>query len=173
MNFETVKLGLVASFLILVAGCAATPTTSRQQAENVNLASFNNAYIVINAKEDIKNKDGYAKTADLLRNALQTNLKKMNVFKGVMLEEIKDNSVEINVEISEFNYVSGASRGILGVVAGRAVLQVTMRVIDSKTRKTLITVNSGHRSHQGQGVFSPVTSAQIKSIASELANNIR
>lgn len=71
--------------------------------------------------------------------------------------------------ITELNYVHGATRGMTGILAGRAILSVTLTVTHKTTNAVLGEFSAGHSSSHAQGVFSPVTSAQVTAIAKELA----
>ena len=165
---KAMKSSIVVSFVLVLIGCAATPETNTVQTDSASLSRYKNAYIVIEAEEEVKNRHGYYETAHALRNELHRKLRDERKFQKIGLQEIDEDSVEINVTIDDLHYVSGAGRGLFGIAAGRAVLKVTMKVMDNETKEVLLEVQTGDESSHAQGVFSPVTSKQVRAIANEL-----
>lgn len=78
----------------------------------------------------------------------------------------------VRLTIVDLNYVHGAARGFVGILAGKAVLDVIMTLKDKEGGAVVGTVTEGHKSHHGQGVFSPTTGRQVTAISKELATRV-
>lgn len=80
--------------------------------------------------------------------------------------------LETKLTVTELNYVHGAARAAVGILAGRAVLKVTMTLRDKSNGAVLGTITAEHSSSHLQGVFGPTTGRQISAIAQELASKL-
>ena len=157
----------LASFVI--AGCAATPTVQRVQSIDTDLSQYTAVQLVVDAPEHVRGKTGYDITSAELRREFMSNLAASGRFATVGTDAQPGKSLEARLTITDLNYVSGASRGGFGILAGRAVLDVTMTLTDVETTKVIGSYSAAHASSHAQGVFSPVTSTQITAIAKELS----
>ena len=158
---------------ILIAGCAATPSVQQVRPVEADLSSrYRALQVVVDASEEIRKQNGYDVTAAELQQALITNVAAAAKFAAVGTGAGTGKGLEARLTINELNYVSGASRAAVGILAGRAVLHVTMTLKDTETGNVLGIVNAGHASSHGQGVFSPATGGQITAIAKEFSSRI-
>lgn len=160
-------LGLTA---LLIAGCAATPSVTQERL-NLDVSRYSEVQVRVDSDQGVRQQHGYDITAtDLLRSFVDS-LRATGKFAVVGTEGAAPGSrgLDESLRITGFNYVSGASRGALGIMAGRAVLNVTMEVTDIETKDAVGVISAGHASHHGQGVFSPTTGRQAEAIGKELA----
>ena len=126
----------------------------------------------MDAPQHVRSKHGYDITADELARQFIANVAASGKFSAVGREPATGKGIVARLMITDFNYVSGAARGAGGIIAGRAVLRVSMVLTDSENGSALGSLSAGHASSHGQGVFSPVTSGQITAIAKELSSRL-
>jgi hypothetical protein len=156
----------------LISGCAVTPAVQQGRPIEADPSRYRTVQVVIDAPEHLRGKNGYDITADELARQFIANVAASGKFAAVGKEPATGKGLVARLTITEFNYVSGAARGTAGILAGRAVLRVSMVLTDSENGAALGSVSVGHASHHGQGVFSPVTSGQITAIAKELSSRL-
>ena len=166
-------VSILALASLLIAGCAATPSVQQVRPVEADLSSrYRALQVVVDAPEAIRKQNGYDVTAAELQQALISNVAAASKFATVGTGAGTGKGLEARLTINELNFVSGASRAVVGILAGRAVLQVTMTLKDSETGNVLGIVNAGHSSSHAQGVFSPATGGQITAIAKELSSRL-
>src|SRR5262245_6557571 len=154
----------------LLAGCAATPNVRQVRPVEGDLSRYTGLQIVVDAGEIIRRKEGYDITAAELQREFMANVVASERYADVSIgTPPPGKSLEARLMIIDFNYVSGAARGTTGILAGRAVLHVTMTLKDNETGDIIGSAVASHQSSHGQGVFSPTTGRQITSIAQELS----
>lgn len=156
----------------LFAGCAATPSVQQVRPIDADLSRYTALQVVVDAPDHIRKQSGYEITVAELQREFIAIVSATGKFATLGMEARAGKRLEARLTITELNYVSGASRGMVGILAGRAILHVTMTLKDMDTAAMLGTVTAGHTSSLGQGVFSPVTSAQITAIAKEFSIRI-
>ena len=154
---------------LLIAGCAATPTVHEARPIEGDLSRHSTVQAVVEASEHIRKQTGYDITAAELLKEFIANVSASGKYASAATGTPETKGLEARLTITDFNYVSGAARGLVGVLGGRAILHVTMTLKDNQTGAVVGTVSAGHASSHMQGVFSPVTSRQITAIAKELA----
>ena len=179
---STLRAALAATLAALLAACAATPTvqdvTARAPAAtaevpvSANLAQYRLVQVIVDAPEHVRKVDGYASASDELLNEFINAVRATGKYSAVGTTSEGNRMLVAKLTINELNHVSGAARGTVGVLAGRAVLRVTMTLSDKRTTETLATITAGHASSHLQGVFSPTTSRQVTAIAKELASKL-
>lgn len=160
------KLVLVLPLLLI--GCAAVPTVEQPQLISSELGRFKVVQIVIDGTEKIRQTAGFENTSAALREEFTANLRASGRFTEVGADP-RPGSLVVKLVITELNYVHGATRGLIGILAGRAVLNVTMSLSDSINGASLGEIRAEHSSSHAQGVFSPVTSTQVTAIANEFS----
>ena len=169
MQNNSLILSVLASASFLIAGCAATPIVHQGQPFEADLSRYSALQVVVDAPEHIRKQTGYDITASELQKEFIANVSASGKFATVGTEARTPKSLEARLTITQFNYVSGAARGTVGILGGRAILDVTMTLKDIETAAVVGTVTARHASSHAQGVFSPVTSVQITAIAKELS----
>jgi hypothetical protein len=138
---------------ILIAGCAATPTIQQVRPIEADLSRYRAIQVVVDAPEPIRMQTGYDITAAELMKEFVANVSTSSKYATVDTEARTGKGLEARLTITEFNYVSGAARGMLGILGGRAILNVTMTLKDKETTAVVGTVSAGHSSSHIQGVF--------------------
>jgi len=160
----------LASFLI--AGCAVTPTIQQVRPIDTDLSQYSALQVVVDGPEPVRKQRGYEITATELLKEFIASVAASGKFSTVGTEARTGKGLEARLTITEFNYVSGAGRGLFGVGGGQAILNVTMTLKDNETATVVGIVAAGHTANLGQGVASPVTSGQISAIAKELSSRL-
>lgn len=155
---------------LLVAGCAASPIISDVSLSTATLARYSAVQVEIDAPHEVLERRGFGRTSAALREEFIAHLTESNRFAPIgASHEPRSRTLVARLTITDLNYVHGAARGILGIAAGRAVLNVTMMLKDKESGSVIGIMSAGHRSHHGQGAFSPTTGRQVSAIAKELA----
>lgn len=167
MNHRVSSIFALASFVI--AGCAATPAVQQVRPIEADLSRYAALHIVVDAPEHVRSKTGFDITSAELRREFMANVVASGKFAFVGTEKQPGRNLEARLTITDLNYVSGASRGGIGILAGRAVLNVTLTLKDMETSEDIGAITAAHASSHAQGVFSPVTSTQITAIAKEFS----
>jgi hypothetical protein len=154
---------------VFLSGCAATPRVLEQGPPDTDLSRYKTVVITVEASDALRQQEGYDATSTELLNEFVSNLKALGKYAVVSAEAGNAGGLDVRLTITRLNYVHGAARGLFGIVAGRAVLDVTMTVKDKDSGAILRAISADHASHHGQGVFSPTTSRQVAAIAKDLA----
>lgn len=157
--------------IALLAGCAATPTV-REEGRTSDLSRFSTVQVIVDAPASVKSVEGYEDAAAELTKAFTEAVRATGKFPAVGPNAAGSAVLEARLSIDELNYVHGAGRAIAGILAGRAILKVTMTLRDKANGAALGSVTADHQSSHLQGVFSPTTSRQIDAVAKELASKL-
>ncbi|HVC29467.1 MAG TPA: DUF4410 domain-containing protein, partial [Gammaproteobacteria bacterium] len=162
---------LVTLAAILATGCAAVVQPSYQQPPTV-VNPGKVVYVSLSAAPDIKTDDeDYSNSMTEFKSELTqkfseslpgTNLAFSPPPAGSNLGE------QLNITVTDFNYVSGAGRFWGGIFAGHAKLQVHVVITDLKDGKQLDDASFGTSSSNGEGVFGATTSRQLDSVSSAI-----
>ena len=163
---------LVLVIAALLAGCAATPTVRDEGRAGADLSKYSTVQVVVEAPDQVRKVDGYEETAAELMKEFSEAVKATGKYSAVGAQAAGTRVLETRLAINELNYVHGAARGGFGILAGRAVLKVTMTMKDKASGAVIGTVSADHSSSHLQGVFSPTTSRQVSAIAKELASKL-
>jgi Domain of unknown function (DUF4410) len=166
---RTLRLALI---LGPVGGCAAVPAVEQTRPINGDLARYDAVQVAVDGSDQIRQTSGFEPTRDALLEEFVADVKASRKYSAVGTEVPGGSVLMVNLTITDLNYVHGATRGLTGIMAGRAVLSVTMSLRDKQTGSMLGEIRAGHSSSHAQGVFSPVTSRQVTAIAKELSAKI-
>ena len=166
----------ILAFLLLVAavlgGCAATPTVREEGRSTADLSQYSSVQVIVDAPESVRGKEGYAETSAALLKEFADAVRATGKFSAVGPQAAGTRVLEAHLAINELNYVHGGGRAVGGILAGRAVLKVTLTLRDKTKGAVLATVSADHSSSHLQGVFSPTTGRQITAISKELASKL-
>jgi hypothetical protein len=157
--------------IALLAGCAATPTV-REEGRVSDASKFSSVQVIVDAPPNVKVVEGYAETSAELAKEFADAVKATGKFAAVGPNAAGSGVLEARLSIDELNYVHGGGRAVGGILAGRAILKVTMTLRDKASGAALGSVTADHQSSHLQGVFSPTTSRQVAAIAKELASKL-
>jgi len=157
----------------LIAGCAATPTVQQVRPIEGDLSRYGVLQVIVDAQpESIRKQNGYVNTSADLQKEFIANVSASGKFATVGAEVPAGKGLEARLTITEFSYVSGAARGLVGVGGGQAILNVTMTLKDRETGTVVGILTARHASSDLEGAFSAVTSRQLSAIALELASRV-
>ena len=160
---------LSALALLLLAGCAALPTVEQLQPLSADLSRYRAVQVSVDGTERIRQTAGFEATSTALRDEFTAILRASGRFSEVGPEVQSAGVLLVKLTITDLNYVHGTTRGFVGILGGRAVLDVTMALADKASGAALGEVRAAHSSSHAQGVFSPVTSTQVTAIAKEFS----
>jgi hypothetical protein len=170
MNVEPI----ISLAVLLIAGCAiAPPTIQQQQPISADLSRYRNVQVLVEAPDDVRKESGYESTSSELLRQFIGSVKSAGRYAFVGSEPPADPALEARLKITEFVYVSGATRVMTGVLSGRSTLAVTMTLRDKQSAAVLGEVSARHTSDLFQGVFSASSADQITAIAKELASKLQ
>jgi hypothetical protein len=174
MRNNPLILSVLAGASFLIAGCAVTPTIRQVHPIEADLSRYSAIQVIVDAPENVRKQRGYANTAaDLLKEFI-AGVVASGKYATVGTEAPTGKGLEARLTITELNYVSGASRGLIGAVGGEAILNVTMTLKDNETATVVGIVTARHTSGDDAlpGVGSAVTSRQISAFATELSSRL-
>jgi uncharacterized protein YceK len=169
MNFRAFAVMFAVAML---AGCAAVPTVDSSKPITGNIAQYKSVQVIVDGTDQMRQTAGFEATSAALRDEFTANLRAAGQFTAVGSAAPASGGLVARLVITELNYVHGATRGAVGILAGRAILQVVMTVTEKDTNAVLGEVRASHSSSHAQGVFSPVTSTQVTAIAKEFAQKL-
>jgi hypothetical protein len=169
---NVLAMPLLVLALLLSAACAATPRIRQERPIGTDLSLYNTVQVIVDATERIRKQSGYDPTAAALMKEFAANIKASGKYSIVNAEPATGKVLEVYLDITELNYVHGAARSLVGILAGRAILNVTMTLKDRETGDVFGVVSAGHSSSHTQGGFSPMTSRQVSAIAKELSSRL-
>ena len=166
----TAPLALAA---LVMAGCAATPSITSERFD-ADASRYGEVQVRVDSDPAMRKLEGYDDTAAELLQHFADQLRASGKFARVTTDAGPPASrgLDVRLAITSLQYVHGAGRATVGILAGRAVLGVTMTVTDLETGKLLGSISASHASHHGQGVLSPTTSRQAEAIGRQLAEQL-
>jgi hypothetical protein len=156
-------------FIVALAGCAATPSVTDSGPRSAELAKYKAMAVTVDAPEAVRQQTGFDATSSELLNEFLSNVKTSGKFALLAAQARDPGGLDVRLTIDRLSYVHGATRGLVGILGGRAELTVTMTVRDQGTGEVLRVVRADHSSSHAQGVFSPTTSRQVSAMAKELS----
>ncbi|MCD6041231.1 MAG: SUMF1/EgtB/PvdO family nonheme iron enzyme [Burkholderiales bacterium] len=115
---------------------------------------------------------GFEATADAFRRELIHNLSASGKFAVVQGETQGGKVLEARLSIDALNYVHGAARGIVGILAGRAVLGASMTLRDKESGKVIEVFRGSDASSHRDGVFGATTGRQVSAMARVFASRL-
>jgi hypothetical protein len=163
---------LAAVFVAVLGACAVTPEVSDQQPVNADLAQYAAVYASVDAPSEVRAKQEFGPTSDRLLSEFVQNVNLQGKAASVGPAPTGGKALEARLEITEFNYVDGAARVLVGILAGNAVLKVNMTLRDPASGKVVGEVAAGAASSAMQGIFAADTARQVEAIAKQLASKL-
>src|SRR5688572_8222498 len=103
---------------LLIVGCAATATVPAARALQGDLARHSAVEVVVDAPEHIRKQTGYDITAAELLKDFIANVSASGRHASAATGAPGAKGLEARLTITEFNYVSGAARGLVGILGG-------------------------------------------------------
>jgi len=168
----TIRTTCIAFAAALLVGCAAVPTVDQSKPISANLAQYKSVQVIVDGTPGIRQTAGFENTSNALRDEFTANLRSSGRFSSVGPSAGDNDALQVQLLITELNYVHGGTRAAVGIFAGRAILAVVMSVTDKNSNTALGEMRATHSSSHAQGVFSPVTSTQVTAIAKEFADKL-
>lgn len=165
-----IRLVVVAA-LLLVGGCAAKVTSSADQTPIPVYADAKTTLVVL-FKADAKVQAN--EKWPLLKSKWLEALRTRGQAKGlqVLTERPKTPATLATIEVTNFRYMSSGLRYSVGVMAGNAWISAQVRYQDATSGETLATRNYDTSSSAWEGVFSAMTSDQIKALATTIIDDV-
>lgn len=164
------------SIALLVCGCAANVLVEDVTPLEFSLSSYDKALVDVQAKsQSIKNAEGFTLSKAELESQFISNLQNKKLFEVVSnqaLPDTNEDTLRINLIVEDFNYVSGASSVMFGIMTGNARLSILAQLIDADTGRVLGEIRSGAKTKSSGGIFRGSTGTLISAITEQLVNEI-
>jgi hypothetical protein len=160
-------MSLAAVCAALLSACASNPTVRNTGTRSGSLADYQGLAVTVQAADSVRRQSGFESTSDTLLKNFVSSAKERNL--KVLTAKTSDPLVlDVTLTITSFNHVSGVKRGMIGMLGGRAALNVSMTVTDRDTGAVLRRVQANDTSKNMQGIFSATTGRQADAIADQL-----
>lgn len=156
-------------FALLLTGCAATPQLTEREPLGPALSQYRAVYAVVDGTSDVRAKDSYSSSSERLLGQFVADLRAIGKTAAFGHAPQGQRALEVQLMVTDFNYVGGAARIAGGILAGRATLAVTMTLSDPANGAVLGVVSASDSSSQLHGVFGADTERQVQAMARELA----
>ncbi len=151
---------LTVMFALSFYGCASTSSVNTAIAPSVPLDSFKT--VSVNVQTKVEDSEKEAKT---FKEILTSELRKNN--KWDVLDGNPQCQLELSATITNLNKVGGASRIILGALAGRASVDVDVVVKDAKGK--VISQFAVNGKSSGGTIFAGTTDQALEKAAAQIA----
>ncbi len=172
-NFLNNGLSISKSILILfnlliLAGCTQHVSEFKLTEPLSDLKKFESYQIIIKGDGmEISSADGYGKTIEVMHEKINESVQKVSHLIPAYNNSNGPKTIEINVLIKEFRYVSGSSRSFNGISAGEAVMGGVIS-IKNKAGKMLGKMTFLEKSGNEKWVLSDYTSKQIYKVSNHI-----
>ena len=156
----------------LMIGCAAAPTTYETGPEQKIVSGYDSVRVTVDAPPYIRQQPGYAPTSTALQKEFIERVRNSGKYQSVGTDVPGERPLDVRLMITKLNYVHGGARAFGGILAGHAVLTISMTVQDHRTTEVLRRVNTTDASRHLHGVFGSTTGRQVTAAAEELASQL-
>ena len=160
MKGKIFSMVVVVLFMAGLLGCASTSSVNSTLAPTVSLNNFKTLSIDVQTKVEDSEKE--AKT---FKEILTSELKKRN--KMEVIDGNQQTQLNLSATITNLNKVGGASRIILGALAGKASVDVDVVLKDAKGNVLSQFVVNGKSS--GGTIFAGTTDQALEKAAEQIA----
>ena len=142
----------------------ASPSVTQQQTAS-DLSRYDTLQVVVEPFPGGATPDGFEVTSQTLKAEFIDNVRASGKFAVVETPAASGKVLEARLRIDALNYVHGAARGVLGLMAGRAVLGATLTLRDPETGALVDTFRGSDASNHRHGAFGATTGRQITAMA--------
>jgi len=157
--------------LIITAGCTQPVSQFKLIQKVSSLNEYQHAVVLIEGEGlEITTQDGYSKTIEVLHKKIPKALDNTGRFQTINEEVDVASQLEVYILITEFRYVSGVKRGLMGVGAGEAVLGGIIKLKAKTDGRSVGEMSFLEKSGDNKGVFSDYTGKQINKVANHVVS---
>ena len=170
---NNISLTLAGFFIagLVIAGCASQVQKSEVIQSNVQREQLQNIQIAINPSRRFSASPNYSESMDELRRILQekiaSSIPDAKVTIGNTPAAIGP-GLRISLTVLDFQYVSGASRFVRGMMSGNALLRVKVELSDLQTNTKKGESILGTTSNAREGILGGITSRQIDAVSDSI-----
>jgi len=170
---NNISLTLASVFIagLVIAGCASQVQKSEVIQPNVEREKLQNIQISINPNRRFSASPNYSESMDELRRILQQKIVSGIPDAKVTIEKVPGATgpgLRISLTVLDFQYVSGASRFVRGMMSGNALLRVKVELSDLQTNTKKGESILGTTSNAREGIFGGITSRQIDAVSDSI-----
>lgn len=162
--------------VLLLAGCASSAKLRVESPVTPGLSGYDRVFVnVQGARPAIEKKHGYDVTSAALEKGFIQSLAQSKKFKKISSEVSGNpeyNAVLVVLKIEAFDYVSGASSVMMGVMSGNASLRVSAELRDMKEDKLLGELVSSAQTRTSHGIFRGSTGTLAADVSKQLADAV-
>jgi len=167
---NNISLTLASFFIagLVTTGCASQVQKSEVIQSNVQREQLQNIQIAINPSRRFSASPNYSESMDELRRILQQKIVSAIPDAKVTIEKVPGATgpgLRISLTVLDFQYVSGASRLIRGMMSGNALLRVRVELSDLQTNTKKGESILGTKSDAREGILGGITSRQIDAVS--------
>ena len=158
------RITFLAVLIFLFSGCAAKVNKESVQPSNQAIPLTNIIYLDISSLSTVPESKDLNNSIYELQNLLSKEF-------GNKLLPISDSNKEgtgLFISIENYRHVSGFGRFMGGIMVGKAVLRLNVKLVDLATNSTIVDSNLDSRSEWGEGIFGATTSRQLEAMAKEI-----
>jgi hypothetical protein len=142
----------------------ASPSVTQQHSAS-DLSRYDSLQVIFEPFPGGETPDGFEVTARTLQAEFIDNVRASGKFSVVETPAAGGKVLEARLRIDALNYVHGAARGMLGLMAGRAVLGATLTLKDPQTGAVIDTFRGSDASNHRHGALGATTGRQITAMA--------
>jgi hypothetical protein len=149
----------------------AAPIVTLQQAAS-DLSRYDVLQVIVEPFQGGATPEGFEVTSRTLRDEFIDNVRASGKFAVVETPAAGGRVLEARLRIDALSYVHGAARGVLGLMAGRAVLGATLTLRDPETGAVVDTFRGSDASNHRHGAFGATTGRQITAMAKVFSSRL-
>ena len=170
---NNISLTLASFFIagLVIAGFASQVQKSKVIQPNVERENLQNIQISINPNRRFSASPNYSESMDELRRILQEKVASAIPDAKVTIGNTPaaiGPGLRISLTVLDFQYVSGASRFVRGMMSGNALLRVKVELSDLQTNTKKGESILGTTSNAREGILGGITSRQIDAVSDSI-----
>lgn len=149
----------------------ASPSVTQAQAAS-DLSRYDSLQVIFEPFQGGETPDGFEVTSRTLQAEFTDNVRASGKFAVVETAAAGGKVLEARLRIDALSYVHGAARGMLGLMAGRAVLGATLTLRDAQTGAVIDSFRGSDASNHRHGAFGATTGRQITAMAKVFSSRL-
>ena len=172
------KLAILTIFTVLfVVGCAGKSAyMDVRQPVSTDLKKYKNVYLKVTGQRGSNTQEELDLTVAELTKSIQRKLIFSGRYKTVLLhapEKPLQKELVIRVAIEDFDYLSGASKVLGGIMTGNARLKVRVSLLDAVDNTLVGEMVSGVQGSASSGIFRADTAGQIEEVTKQVVKFVQ
>jgi hypothetical protein len=149
----------------------ASPSVTQQHTAS-DLSRYDALQVIFEPFQGGEPPEGFEVTSRTLQAEFVDNVRASGKFPVVEASAARGKVLEARLRIDALSYVHGAARGMLGLMAGRAVLGATLTLRDPESGAVIDTFRGTDASNHRHGAFGATTGRQITAMARAFSSRL-